>query len=293
MPNSSADVGVLFIHGMGAPEPTFADELRARIAAQLGGDAQRVAFGSCFWSDILQKQQDVTWGNVSKSNIGSPLVRKARRWVVNALGDPVSYLSGYLAGGKPAYQDVHDCVRDSLRSIEERLVDGHRPLIVFAHSLGGVVISNYIWNEQRRAGDVEPKVKKTSEAAPQAAVRQAQATTPFQSMETLTALVTYGCNIPLFLPPSPPIECIRFPSPRLPPELAKIARWTNVYDPDDLLGYPIANIWTETHGTVIHDVVMDVGPWYLSWTPLSHVYYDRSNEFVARAAGTIREAMRA
>jgi len=47
-------------------------------------------------------------------------------------------------------------------------------------------------------------------------------------METLTTLITFGSNIPLFLPPSPPIECIRFPHPVLPPQFAAAARWKNV-----------------------------------------------------------------
>jgi hypothetical protein len=179
---------------------------------------------------------------------------------MSALGDPASYLSGYFRNDAPVYAKIHECVRTSLERLDARLgTVGNKPLVVLAHSLGGVVMSNYIWDEQRGQG---------------------AGRTAFERTETLTGLVTYGCNIPLFLPPSPPIECVRFPAPTLPAQYRPAAAWRNVYDPDDVLGYPIADIWDEPHGTVIDDVAINAGMWPMSETPFAHTAYDRDDDFL-------------
>lgn len=275
-------VGVLILHGMGDPKPTFAGGLISRVASALGDPARDVAFQGCHWGPILQAQQDRTWERLSPARMS---LKPLRRQIVSALGDPASYLSGYLPGGRPAYLAVHSRVREMLALLESQ-VGAEAPLVVLAHSLGGLVASNYVWNEQRERGEVPVTgPSRTPEEAP--AARHAIGRTPFERMETLTTLVTYGCNIPLFLPPAPPIECIAFPPPSLPPALRAVARWANVYDPDDLLGYPIADVWDEPHGTRIDDVAMEVGFPLLSSTPWSHVLYEEDGGFVDLVAGEI------
>ena len=112
-------------------------------------------------------------------------------------------------------------------------------------------------------------------------------------METLTTLVTYGSTIPLFLPPVEPLECIRFPREMLAAKLRGVARWLNVYDPDDLLGYPIEAAWDEMHGTRIDDVAVNVGIFPLSETPLSHSYYDKDGSFLDLVVGEVRKVAEA
>ena len=284
-------VGVFIIHGMGAPEPSFADDLVQRLQNNVGPDADAFAFGACWWSPILQQQQDVTWARLRAG--GRMRYQFARHWIVNALGDPVSYLSGYLEGATRAYDVVHERVRATLEKVETRLGDPAAPLVVLAHSLGTIVTSNYIWNEQRLGNVITPCAEKTPPASPSSGKRRAIGQTRFQQMETLTTLITFGSNIPLFLPPSPPIECIRFPHPALPPHLAAVARWKNVYDPADLLGYPIADVWDERHGTTIEDIPLSVGPWPLSLTPLSHLYYDRDPGFILLVGDELRRVLAA
>lgn len=278
-------VGVLFVHGMGDPGRDFADDAIAALQRRLGDAAAEVAFGSCWWSPILQRQQDVTWRRLRRSPMGW---RGLRHWVVSSLGDPVSYLGGYLQAGQPVYERVHERVRDSLGSLEEQLGGADRPLVIFAHSLGCVVVSNYLWDEQRRAGHVTPEREARVRQEPVAMGR-----TPFERLETMTAFVTFGCNIPLFLPAEPPVECVRFPSPALPTHLAGVAAWRNVYARSDLLGYPLANIWDKTNGTKIDDVTMAVGWWPASLTPWSHQLYLEDRKFLRFGAAAIRQVLRA
>jgi hypothetical protein len=110
-------------------------------------------------------------------------------------------------------------------------------------------------------------------------------------METLTTLVTYGSTIPIFLPPVSPIECVSLPRETLSPQLRAVARWLNVYDPDDLLGYPLANIWDDLKGTRIDDVAINAGPFPLSETPLSHGFYDRDADFVRLVAAELTKVL--
>ena len=82
------------------------------------------------------------------------------------------------------------------------------------------------------------------------------------------------------MPPQDEIECITFPWPGLSEKYRNIARWINVYDPDDILGYPLRNLWTDSHGTLIEDRVIDVGFGPISGTPLSHAFYHSSRKFI-------------
>lgn len=251
-------LGVLIIHGMGDPEPSYADGLIRRLEKRLGPAANDVVFGACYWAPILQEQQDVTWRRILQ---GGDIDQKAfRRWVMSALGDPATYLSGFFKAGQPVYGAIHDCIRATLARIATDLGGADdTPLVILAHSLGSVIVGNYFWDEAHKNGI---------------------GTTPFERMETLTGFISYGSNIPLFLPPSPPVMCIRFPSPRLPASYAGVAAWENVYDPDDVLGYPLRNVWDDTQGTVITDITINAGVWPVSETPFSHTLYDRDDDFL-------------
>jgi hypothetical protein len=284
-------LAVLLVHGMGAADADYSRGLVDRLRRRLGRDlAGRVEFEACHWSPVLQGHQDRVWQKLLASR--KPMDQKwARKWVVSALGDPVGYLSGYLQAGEPVYLKVHECLRASLAALEQRLdFAAGTPLLVLAHSLGSVVVSNYLWNEQRASGEVTPAAP--SRTVPGAAEKRApMGRTPFERMETLTTLVTYGSTIPLFLPPVEPIECVRLPRETLPPQLRSVARWLNVYDPDDLLGYPLANVWDDTKGTVIEDVTVNAGIFPLSETPLSHGFYDRDAGFVRLVAAEMQKVL--
>jgi hypothetical protein len=254
-------VGVFIIHGMGDHEASFAEGLIRRVRQRLGAAAADVVFEACHWAPILQAQQDLTWQRMLRS--GRMDLKGLRRWVMSALGDPATYLSGFFRAGQPAYRDVHECIRSTLARISDAL--GGRndaPLVVLAHSLGSVIASNYIWDEQQGTSPI--------------------GRTPFERMETLTGFMTYGSNIPLFVPPGRPAVCIRFPAPSLPAPLAAVAAWENLYDPDDVLGYPLSEIWDDAQGTHIFDIPINVGGWPVSETPFVHTFYHRDDDFVNR-----------
>lgn len=288
---ASAELGVVIIHGMGDPEPGFAASLVEGVQRSLGGDAASVAFEPCFWSDILQVGQNNIWDRLQLAP--TPLhFSWLRHWVVGTLGDPAGYLSGYEQRGTPVLQNVHERFAQSLAALEGRLRDpDSAPIVVLAHSLGGVVVTNYLWNLERAAGEVGTIAPSALHAGARAIARQPTGDTPTQRLETLAGLITFGCNIPLFLPPAPPYECVRFPRPGLPAKLTAAARWLNVYDPYDILGYPLASLWDDAHGTVIEDVAMEVGMPGISMTPFSHTQYWSDAGFQALVVAELRRVL--
>lgn len=286
-----AEIGVVIVHGMGDPEHSFALPLIDGLSRSLAGDAAAVAFEVCFWSDILQASQNEIWRRLQ---LGAATMHLGglRSWAVGTLGDPVGYLSGYERRGTPVIQLVHQRLADSLGAVERRLNDSPQaPVVVLAHSLGCVVVTNYLWNLERAAGEVGTGAVSTMHAGAREAARRAIGGTPVQRLETLAGLVTFGCNIPLFLPPALPYECVRFPRPGLPPNLKAVARWLNVYDSFDILGYPLSDLWDETHGTKIDDVPLEVGMPGLSITPFSHAHYWADAGFHTLVAGELSRVL--
>ena len=264
---SSKRLGILIIHGMGDPRPDFASEQIATIRSRLGNAAGAVAFEACHWSPIVQQSQDRTWERMLTSRMDA---KRIRRWVVSSMGDPVCYLSGFFRAGRPVYAQIHECVRDRLAALAAQMSEPDTtPLLVLAHSLGSVIMSNYLWDENNGHG-----VGRTA----------------FERGDTLTKLITYGSNLPLFLPPTP-ATCIKFPSPRAPDLLRDLARWTNVYDPDDVLGYPLRDVWDDTQGTAIHDVVINVGAWPVSETPFAHTAYVTDPGFLTLVTEQIHDLL--
>ncbi|MBI3578728.1 MAG: hypothetical protein HY089_04860 [Ignavibacteriales bacterium] len=262
-------LGIFIIHGMGNPEESYAQPLIDRITSRLGGLAGDVRFASCYWAPILQDQQNETW---KRLQINDNMKWKGlREWVVSALGDPASYLSGYMKEKRPVYKKIHEIIRANLSTLASQLEESSSaPIVVLAHSLGSVIISNYLWDEQHGRG---------------------VGTSPAECGETIVSFITYGSNIPLFLPPSPPIECIQFPSPALHPKYRNIAQWKNIFSRADVLGYPLADIWDDLHGTKIDDIAVYAGGLLKFWNPMSHTEYHGSNEFLSIVTNEIKKIL--
>jgi hypothetical protein len=254
---------------MGDTEPDFYKEMMKELKNRLGDQASDVEFQGCYWQPILQEKEDELWQE--KLNQSLMDKKKLRRWVINALGDPVAY----LGGERLFYDKIHQKVRDDLSELLKNLGNNEEtPLVVLAHSLGSVIISNYIWDQQH------PKNN------------SAIGGNKFERMQTLTTFVTFGSNIPIFTLAFEPVECITFPPKDLDDNLKHVARWMNFFDPDDILGYPLDDIWDERNGTgKIEDFAINVGWWPLSESPLSHSHYWTDNDLTKPVADQIKKIL--
>lgn len=247
------DLAVVVIHGIGSSAPGYADGLRAAVADHLGADAGRIAWAPILWSDVLGPRQAAY---LERARTQARLDwLKLRGFVVEGLGDAAAY--SYVDRPTGTYVEIHDRIRRRVRELyTDQLNRTAVPMVVLAHSLGSHVISSYIWDTQKG----EP----TGAGA---------GASPFERMEWLAGMITFGSTIPLFTFAYDPVVPIAFPGTALPPGVAARARWLNYYDADDVLGYPLKPLGPEYHAVVDADVEINVGGLAISMTPLSHGEY--------------------
>jgi hypothetical protein len=257
----------MIIHGMGDQQPDFARQFIETIGEQLGNDKDSIVIEPCWWADELQPKQDQLWRLIQEDSRMTWL--KERYYMISHFSDPVQYLSAYLKYGQDtAYVKIHERIRESLEKIENQLTDKEQPpLMIIAHSLGCAIASNYIWDEQHKAG-----IGKTI----------------FQKTETITSFITYGCNIPLFVPPVNALTCIQIPWN----SKKEMSRWLNIFAPADILGFPMRNIWKDLQGTKIEDIAINPGAWPLSRTPWAHTLYEKDKEFQKIIVKEIRQYLK-
>ena len=268
-------VGVLFIHGMGSVADDFAhdaiQELRERITGR-GQNRDDIAWESVYWAPILSARESQLWVDLSADNDLN--WAKLRKFFTNAFGSVSAYQTS-SEGCDNVYDKIHGTVLDSLKELRSKLGGEDKPLLVIAHSLGSVIISNYIWDRQQ--GKDEARFGSNA----------------FERMETLAGLVTMGTNIPLFTLACDPVVSIKFPPPELPEKFRKGAKWLNMYDSDDALGWPLKPLSLSYADAVTSDMEVNVGNILTSWNPANHAAYWTDDNVIKPAAfllGSILEA---
>ncbi len=259
-------LAIAVIHGIGWQKSDFADEMIEEVNERvddLDRDSNDIAWQPVHWADILEPRQ-VAY--LSRANADDELdYIGLRRFVVSALGDATAY-QPVASETNTTYEKIHERVRENLQGLKDKLdTPETAPLIFMAHSLGGHIMSNYIWDVQQNPPD---------------------AVTAFERFETLAGIVTFGSNLPLFTLAYPDADIIpiTFPAEQLPQETKDKAKWLNYFDPDDILGYPLKPINGAYDLVVTEDICINVGGLFSSWNPVSHTKYWTDNDFTKPAA---------
>lgn len=266
-------VAFAVIHGMGAQDATFADAflraVRARVETR-GVPRDAVEVVSIWWGDLFQMDEDNLWRRMTEAHrLDWAWMRK---FVMGVLADAVAYRRPN-PGQYDHYQAIHERVYERLADLSAR-AGPTTPLVVAAHSLGSVIFSDHVWDEQRNRGPGRD---------------------PLTRCETLAGLTTFGSNIPLFTLGLEQVQPIVFPPPgqALSAPVRAAARWMNYFDRDDVLGYPLRPISPAYAETVHEDVPLGVGPLLWGWTPASHTAYWNAAGFVDRVAGQVAAVAKA
>ncbi len=258
-------LAVLVIHGMGTQRPDFADGMIEEVNGRIddaGKDPAQIAWQPAFWSDILAPREAAFLKRARKQ--GELDYIGLRRFVLGALGDASAYQK-VESTENSTYVQIHTRLGEAItRLYQEGLGGRPSPLLIMAHSLGGHIMSNYIWDMQKPGAGA--------------------GLSPFERLHWLAGIITFGCNIPLFTFAYEAIRAIRFPPPHLSPALKPLARWNNYYDPDDVLGYPLRPISASYREAVSKDVAINVGSIFSSWNPMSHSGYWTDNDFTRAAS---------
>ncbi|MQY41600.1 hypothetical protein GG681_03025 [Epibacterium sp. SM1969] len=276
-------LAVAVIHGMGSQgrrppqsyELSFSTQLYWGLRQILGDEVfENVVWREVFWADILQRrQEDYQRHLIEQEGARWP---KSRSFVMNRLTDAAAYRRD--EDGSRTYRRIHCRIARTLRELE-RLTDGDTPLLVLAHSLGGHIMSNYIYDIAHKQAMFTPK-------------------SSFQAGETLTHFVTFGCNIPIFTfnQPRQKVTPISNPGLRVAPDAGrKVAPWwININDRDDVLGMPLAPSAPAYQGMVDRGELKEdwirVLPAGLGRLPFAHNLYWRDKGFQHRIAHTLNDA---
>jgi hypothetical protein len=268
-------IAVAFIHGIGRTEPGYSVPLQRSIQRAFDERAAEapsaLVFEEINWSAALQNREDLLYERLDEAG---PLGwGKLRHFMVDFAADAIAYQPA--PSDRSAYDAVHLEIAGGLKRLAER-AGPRAPLCIIAHSLGTVIASNYVY-------DLTKKRKSFASSE----VRSAVGRTPIERGETLTLLYTLGSPIALWSLRYPKFgQPITFPPKGLArhhPDVA--ARWVNVYDPDDVIGYPLKELNAAYRRTVTEDRPVNAGSLWTGWTPLSHTGY-WSNDRLATSIAT-------
>lgn len=296
-------LAVAILHGIGNEAPDFASGMIAEVArrfAHHGGREEDLAFAPVYWAPVLEKREEEL---LRRANAGGELrYQFLRRFMVEFAADAIAYQP--TPTDRHVYDDVHAVLARALRTLAEK-AGPDAPLMIVAHSLGTVIASNYVYDVQTEAGHVKHERKDPTRPLVAPRVRDEMGATPLERLETLSHLVTFGSPIALWslrFPNQDPRKDygtpITVPSPLLRarhPALvaAGACGWTNLYDADDVIAYPLRALNDAYKDAVREDVAVNVGGLLTSWNPASHNMYWTDNGVTDLIARKLADAAKA
>lgn len=267
-----ADVALITVHGMGQTPPDYAADTGRRLQQRIGARfASQVDMRAVYYQHILQGNEQEVWRRVEQhSTVRYDALRK---FLLFGFGDAAG-----LENGKEDSGSVYELAQIE---IAKTLLDVYAangaatPLVLLSHSLGCQVLSSYIYDAQKARSGLPVAVGVWRDIDHWSRTLQGRALTEseksFLACGTALGWITTGCNIPIFVAAHKEMTIIPISAPR--PSF----RWLNLYDPDDVLGWPLQPL-SEGYRVLVEDRAINAGhgvmDWIVrSWNPLSHSCY--------------------
>ncbi len=232
-----------------------------------------VIFELVHWTDILQSEKERlrTGYNQADDKLSyEPL----RRFFSGLITDVIAYQP--QGEDSYTYLEIHKRVAKSMDRLAHRAGKAAL-LVVIAHSLGGVITSNYmreLQDETYQEGLVPEEIHYLA------------GDTPLERGETLTQVYTMGTPLALYSVRHQDFdEPMQVPSPQLTEhypidEYGELpSQWLNFYNRNDVLAYPLAFL-NDSYAGLVEDHPVGVGDWQTSWNPFSHMAYWGDEEIV-------------
>jgi hypothetical protein len=277
-------VAVAIVHGIGNQESDFADPFTKKLiqyfARELKGHVehpeQQLVVRSVYWAPHVEAIEDELRARMAK---GGPLDWKdLRNFMTSFAGDAIAYQP--VGKEKETYDKVHRVFAQTLETLSYEAGE-KAPLAVVAHSLGTAISSNFLYDLQilPRKDVLAPMVK------------EVMTDTPLERGETLTHLYTLGSPLALwsmrYMDYGTPITV---PSPLLSAHYPGLGgEWVNIYDEDDVIGYPLKTLNAHYGQMVTEDWQVNVGRLFSFWNPLSHTHYFESRRIAKRIAVSLAQ----
>ena len=271
-----ARIAVLAIHGMGDTDRDFAEPLRQNLESMLDpAEWAEIHFDDIWYQDLLQPNQEALF-NRSKSQLDGLFLR---RFLLNGFSDAAG-LEYSRTQDDGVYEQTQRRIFDAMGAAYQALGQQSGAVVMVAQSLGGQVISNYIWDAQQDPDEVDWGVWRHPHGDLSGPEKD------FRGFKSLRTLFTTGCNIPIFVGGLPPNDI----KPITPPNAD--FRWRNYFDEDDVLGWPLQPLnLNGGYKTLVEDVAMNAGGILSSWNPLSHLKYWTDSDFLSPLSAHLRELL--
>ncbi len=280
-----AKLGVLVIHGMGSQKAGYSKGMRDKIDRRMRADAKAVAWNEVLWASALRDRETELWNAMLSAREPDgdriPLDwQTTREFIVHNFGDALAYHRD--ARQSSAYHKIHKIVDAGVRALKQRLDSPMSPVVVLAHSLGAHVMSNYVWDRQHWGGND---------------------TDPYERIDSLLGMVTFGCNIPLLSLSYSIAKPIYLPGRDVNKELHEVSKWLNYLDRDDVLGWPLRPLYEQHKDELddgqketverIEDHEINVGNIFTgSLDPRAHARYWTDDDFIRPVAAYLRRIAR-
>ena len=180
-------VGVLLIQGLGNSKVRQAQEIKAQLLQELDrlepGFSEKVVFKDVDYHTPIQHNQEKLWKRMEANGLRWGQLRS---FCLHYLSDATAY-QHHPAVAPNTYWETHEKILESLRFLQaEAGPEGFIP-VVLAGSLGCMIINNYIWDAQKNKYLFDQSNQRMPNPA------------SFESLSDLELMVTWGCNIPMFV----------------------------------------------------------------------------------------------
>lgn len=270
---SNKSVALLTIHGMGDTPNDYYHLFLERIQKEMGESWKQVEFEPLYYQDILQFNQAEIFNEMKAQTRWD----KLREFVLYNLSDAAS-IEYQRWKRKSLYHQAQKRIWDALRKIYKANNKKNIPVVIVGYSLGCHVLSNYIWDSQQK--DPSSGVWKFENMN---ALEQKEKN--FLRLRSMSTLITVGCNIPVFVAGYKDIKPFK--------ALNKNFEWLNLYDKDDILGWPLKPL-SLSYRDLVDDIAINANEntkdlLLKSWNPLSHESYFGDKTVIQTVAKALRE----
>ncbi len=267
-----ANVALITIHGMGDTHPHYEHELREALRNKMGEQFDSVDLLPVYYSKILQDNQSEVWAKVStQAKVRFDALRK---WVLFGIGDAAGLETRKEVDGS-VYELAQEEIAKSLLKARENS-GNNVPIVFITHSLGCQVLSNFIYDAQQAAVGMTVGAgiwKNTGHNTGRFIDGLTADELLFLQCKNATTWISTGCNIPIFVA----AHKVMHIKPIRKEMLNDKFKWINIYDPDDVLGWPLQPLSIGYHD-LVEDRAINAGHGvanflFKSWNPLSHTTY--------------------
>ena len=283
-----AGVALITVHGMGNTPVNYAQGLRRDLRRAMGVAFKRVVVAPVYYQGILKPNEREVW---RRTDLRSKVhYDELRKFILYGFADALGLENNKEMLGS-VYEEAQIQIARAFLAARERL-GGDGPVVLLSQSLGCQVLSSYLYDAQKAAAGGTPVGiwRDIGSFAERIAGRPLElAETAFLAGATCQGWITTGCNIPVFVAAHKRMHILPIDAPT--PDF----RWINIYDPDDVLGWPLQPL-SDGYELLVEDRAINAGQGLLKWivkgwNPLSHSIYWSDNDVLDTLGAMLHDAI--